>query len=49
VILRSIFRALWVVTAFLATAAVSLVTLFSLGAIWVGEELRAAQPDDPLP
>jgi hypothetical protein len=48
VIVRTIFRALWVVTAFLAAAAVALVVLFALGAIWVGDELRAASPNDPL-
>jgi hypothetical protein len=48
VILRTVFRALWVVTAFLAAAAVALVVLFALGAIWVGDELRAAAPNDPL-
>jgi hypothetical protein len=48
VIVRTIFRALWVVTAFLVAAATALAVLFALGAIWVGDELRAAAPDDPL-
>ena len=39
---------IWVVTAFLVAAAASLAVLFALGAIWVGDELRAAAPDDPL-
>ena len=47
-IARAIFRALWVVTAFLAAAAVALLVLFALGAVWVGDELRAAAPNDPL-
>jgi hypothetical protein len=38
----------WVVTAFVIAAAVALAVLFALGAIWVGDELRAAAPDDPL-
>jgi hypothetical protein len=39
---------IWVVTAFIVAAAAALCVLFALGAIWVGEELRAAAPDDPL-
>jgi hypothetical protein len=38
----------WVVTAFVISAAAALAVLFALGAIWVGDELRAAAPDDPL-
>lgn len=38
----------WVVTAFLVAAAAALAVLLALGAIWVGDELRAAAPDDPL-
>jgi hypothetical protein len=38
----------WVVTAFIVAAAAALAVLFALGAIWVGDELRAAAPDDPL-
>ena len=38
----------WVVTAFVIAAAAALAVLFALGAIWVGDELRAAAPDDPL-
>jgi hypothetical protein len=43
-----VFRVIWVVTAFLVAAAAALAVLFALGAIWVGDELRAAAPDDPL-
>ena len=39
---------LWVLTAFIIAAAAALAVLFALGAIWVGDELRAAAPDDPL-
>jgi len=48
VILRTIFRMIWVVTAFCIAALVALAVLFALGAIWVGDELRAAAPNDPL-
>jgi hypothetical protein len=48
VIVRTIFRMLWVVTAFLVAAAVALAVLFVLGAMWTGDELRAAAPNDPL-
>jgi hypothetical protein len=39
---------LWAALAFFIAAGIALVTLFFLGAIWVGDELRAAAPDDPL-
>jgi len=48
VIIRTIFRMLWVVVAFCLAIAVALAALFALGAIWVGDELRAAAPSDPL-
>jgi hypothetical protein len=48
VIIRTFFRVIWVVTAFLVAAAAALAVLFALGAIWVGDELRSAVPDDPL-
>ncbi len=48
VILRTIFRMAWVVVAFFVAALAALAVLFALGAIWVGDELRAAAPDDPL-
>ena len=47
-IVRTFFRMVWVVTAFVIAAAAALAVLFALGAIWVGDELRAAAPDDPL-
>jgi hypothetical protein len=48
VISRIIFRAIWVVVAFSIAAVAALAVLFALGAIWAGNELRAAAPDDPL-
>jgi hypothetical protein len=39
---------LWVVVAFFIAALAALAVLFALGAVWVGDELRAAAPDDPL-
>ena len=39
---------IWVATAFVVAALVALVVLLALGATWVGDELRAAAPDDPL-
>jgi len=48
VIGRVLWRGLVVVTAFCVAAAVALVVLFTLGAMWVGDELRAAAPNDPL-
>jgi hypothetical protein len=47
-ILRTIFRMIWVVMAFCIAALVALAVLFALGAIWVGDELRTAAPNDPL-
>ena len=47
-ILRTFFRMVWVVTAFIIAAAAALAVLLVLGAIWVGDELRAAAPHDPL-
>ena len=47
-IFRTIFRMLWVVVAFCIAIAVALAVLFALGALWVGDELRAAAPSDPL-
>lgn len=45
---RVIFRAILVVLAFFVAALASLAVLFALGAIWAGDELRAAAPQDPL-
>ena len=47
-IVRTVLRMLWVVAAFFIAAAAALAVLFALGAVWVGDELRAAAPDDPL-
>jgi hypothetical protein len=47
-ILRTIFRMIWVMIAFAIAALAALAVLFALGAIWAGEELRAAAPHDPL-
>jgi len=40
-------RALVVIVAFCVAVGITLAVLFSLGALWVGDELRAAAPDDP--
>ena len=46
---RYIFRLLLVVAAFCFAAAVALAVLFALGALWVGDELRASAPSaDPI-
>jgi hypothetical protein len=47
-IARTVLRMLWVVVAFSIAAAAGLAVLFTLGAMWAGNELRAAAPDDPL-
>jgi hypothetical protein len=39
---------IWVVTALLVAIAVALTVLFALGAVWVGDELKQAAPNDPL-
>ena len=38
----------WVVVAFCLAVAAALAVLFALGAIWTGNELRAAAPHDPV-
>jgi hypothetical protein len=48
VILRYVWRALVVVASFGVAVVVALVVLFALGSMWVGDELRAAAPHDPL-
>jgi hypothetical protein len=48
VILRTILRLLWVAVAFWIAAGTALAVLFTLGAIWTGDELRNAAPDDPM-
>ena len=47
-IAKTVLRMLWVVVAFSIAAVAALAVLFTLGAIWAGNELRAAAPDDPL-
>ncbi len=48
-ILRYVVRVVWVVIAFALASAVALAVLYSLGAMWVGDELRAAAPPhDPI-
>jgi len=47
-ITRTIFHALWAATVFVFAAVLALGLLFALGALWVGDELRAAAPDDPM-
>ena len=47
-IVGTFFRMAWVVTALLVAIAVALAVLFALGAVWVGDELKAAAPNDPL-
>ena len=48
-ILRYVFRVLWLVVAFGLAALVALTVLFALGSMWVGDELRAAAPpNDPI-
>jgi len=48
VIGRIIWRGIVVVVAFGLAATVALAVLLALGSMWVGDELRAAAPDDPL-
>jgi hypothetical protein len=48
VVSRIIFRAILVVVAFFVAMAVSLVVLFGLGAIWAGNELSAAAPQESV-
>jgi len=47
-IARTVLRMLWVIVAFSIAAVAALAVLFTLGAMWAGNELRAAAPDDPL-
>jgi len=48
VVINTLFRGIWVVTAFCLAALAALVVLFALGTMWVGDELRAAAPQDPM-
>ena len=47
-ITRTIFRVLWAATVFVFAFAVALGVLFLLGGLWVGDELRALAPQDPV-
>jgi len=47
-ITRTILHALWAVIVFVFAVTVALGVLFMLGAAWVGDELRAAAPHDPM-
>jgi hypothetical protein len=48
VILNTVLRGIWVILAFCFAASAALAVLFALGAIWVGDELSAAAPHDPM-
>jgi hypothetical protein len=48
VILDTVLRGIWVILAFCLAAFAALAVLFALGAIWVGDELSAAVPHDPV-
>jgi hypothetical protein len=48
VIVRTIFRLLWVVLAFCIAVAIAAVLIIVLGAVWVGDELRTIAPEDPV-
>ena len=47
-ITRTILHALWAAIVFAFAVTVALGVLFMLGAAWVGDELRAAAPHDPM-
>ena len=47
-IVRTILRALWAPTVLILAVTLALGVLFVLGSMWVGDELRAAAPDDPM-
>ena len=47
-IASAFFRFIWIAVALMLAIGVALVVLFALGAIWVGDELRAAAPHDPM-
>jgi hypothetical protein len=48
VIVRTLFRLLWVVLAFCLAVGIAAMLLIVFGAIWVGDELRAIAPEDPV-
>lgn len=45
-IVRTIFRWLWVVMAFAIAASVALTVLFGMGIFWLGDEIRAGAEGD---
>ena len=47
-IINTIFRMIWVAIALMLAVGAALAVLFALGAMWVGDELRAAAPHDPM-
>jgi hypothetical protein len=47
-IINTIFRMLWVTITLLLAVGAALAVLFTLGAMWVGDELRTAAPHDPM-
>ncbi len=47
-IVRTIFRLLWVVLAFCIAVGIAATLLIVLGAFWVGDELRTLAPQDPV-
>ena len=46
-IVSIIFRFIWVAVALMFAMGAGLATLFALGGLWIGDELRAAAPGDP--
>lgn len=47
-IINTIFRMIWVAIALMLAIGAALAVLFALGAMWVGDELKAAAPHDPI-
>lgn len=47
-IVRTVFRLLWVVLAFCVAVGIAAALLLLLGAVWVGAELRTIAPEDPV-
>ena len=47
-IVSIIFRFIWVAVALMFAMGAGLATLFALGGLWIGDELRAAAPGDPV-
>jgi hypothetical protein len=48
VIVSTVFRMIWVTIALMLAIGAALAVLFALGAMWVGDELKAAAPNDPM-